>query len=249
MGYTTEFIGSFKLDKPLTKLQILYLKNFNAVRHMKRDLTKIKRSTILKALNMDVGVEGEFEVSDITYEFPKWSPTTHNLYKHEFRDKIQLLLKYHSVNFPTMDVNVIYKIIHYMSEDIENIDFENDKNLNKLGTTDMFASQDMDKRSIVNHNYPPMTQPGLWNHWVCNDEGTEILWDEGEKFYEYIPWINYIIKNFIIPWGYKLNGKIEYQGEEWGDNGFIIIVDNNINIEENFLELDDDSDYDNYRDY
>src|SRR4029077_14444919 len=34
---------------------------------------------------------------------------------------------------------------------------------------------------VLDHNVPPIGQPGLWCQWTANDEGTAIVWDEGEK--------------------------------------------------------------------
>lgn len=92
-----------------------------------------------------------------------------------------------------------------------------------------FMGQDNDE-SVINHNMPPSTQPGLWCQWIPNEDGTAIVWDEGEKFYEYVEWIKYLIKNFFIPWNIKLNGTVTWQGEEPTDAGEIKIIDNNVEI-------------------
>lgn len=90
-----------------------------------------------------------------------------------------------------------------------------------------WAGQDRDE-SITEYNYPPRTQPSLWCQWVPTPDGKEIVWDEGEKFYEYTAWIEYIIANFLEPWGYKLNGSVRWEGEESNDRGTIWIKDNQI---------------------
>lgn len=87
--------------------------------------------------------------------------------------------------------------------------------------------------SILDHSFPPSTQPGLWCGFVPNEEGTAIVWDQGEKFYCYIGWIKYIVKNFIKPWGYNLTGNITWQGEERKDHGTIKIENNEIEIYSN----------------
>lgn len=80
--------------------------------------------------------------------------------------------------------------------------------------------------SIQDSNAPPVGQPGLWCGWVPAEDGTAIIWDGGEKFYEYIDWIEYLIEHFLKPWGYHLNGEIIWKGEDLSDVGTIIIVDN-----------------------
>ena len=83
---------------------------------------------------------------------------------------------------------------------------------------------------VIDYNEPPQGQPGLWCQWVpqADEDGayTAISWDGGEKFYEYVEWLEYIIVNFLEPWGYKLNGTVEWFGEESNDRGLIVVEDN-----------------------
>ena len=95
--------------------------------------------------------------------------------------------------------------------------------------SDGFMGQDKDD-SIIDYNRPPKTQPGLWCQWVPNEDGTAIIWDGGEKFYEYVPWIKYIITKILAPKGYKLTGEVTWQGEEDYDFGKIVIKDNKVTI-------------------
>jgi len=85
-----------------------------------------------------------------------------------------------------------------------------------------------DAEDVIDGNSPPEGQPGLWCQWVPTEDGMAIEWDGGEKFYEYIDWLEYIIKNFLKPWGYKLNGKVLWQGESVGDVGSITVKDNKV---------------------
>lgn len=73
-------------------------------------------------------------------------------------------------------------------------------------------------------------QPGLWCQWTLNDDGTELMWDGGEKFYCYTEWLKYMIKHFFNPWGITLNGEIEWEGEERGDLGKIVVTDNEVEV-------------------
>ena len=72
--------------------------------------------------------------------------------------------------------------------------------------------------------------PGLWCQWRPNESGTTIEWDGGEKFYEYVAWIEYLITHFLGPWGYKLEGEVYWDGEESGDQGLIEIRDNVVKV-------------------
>lgn len=89
-----------------------------------------------------------------------------------------------------------------------------------------------DDRSVIDHNSPASTQPGLWCQWTPNEDGTEIEWDGGEKFYSYIDWIKYINDNFLKKWGIVLNGKVEWEGEDSDDIGAIIAHEGEIRSHE-----------------
>jgi len=86
-----------------------------------------------------------------------------------------------------------------------------------------YYGQDQDK-SILDYNFPPRTQPGLWCQWEYDQ--ASIQWNGGEKFYHYIEWLEYIIEKVLEPRGYKLNGMVEWQGEESDDFGQLKVEDN-----------------------
>ncbi len=89
--------------------------------------------------------------------------------------------------------------------------FVKDENGKDIWTTDLVVD--------------PRGQPGLWCQWTTED-GTSIVWDEGEKFYNYVEWLTYIIENFLDPWGVKLvDGEIHWDGEESDDYGKIVAED------------------------
>lgn len=83
-----------------------------------------------------------------------------------------------------------------------------------------------DDANVIDHNRPPKTQPGLWCQWVPTEDGWGLEWDGGEKFYDYVEWLEYIIKNFLAPKGYVLNGTCDWYGEESDDRGTLVVVDN-----------------------
>ena len=81
---------------------------------------------------------------------------------------------------------------------------------------------------VTDYNTEPTGQPGLWCQWTPSEDGSAIEWDGGEKFYDYVEWIEYLIRHFLSPWGYALNGTVKYQGEESSDKGRIVIVNNGV---------------------
>jgi len=85
-----------------------------------------------------------------------------------------------------------------------------------------------DEWAVLDGNQEPSTQPGLWCKWVPTADGEGIEWSGAEKFYEYTKWLQYIIKNFIQPWGLTLNGEVKWEGEDNKDIGVIIVRDNKV---------------------
>jgi hypothetical protein len=93
------------------------------------------------------------------------------------------------------------------------------------GTGDFGQDEDA---SVIERNSPPGSQPGLWCQWVPSEDGTTLAWDEGEKFYNYVKWLEYLIKHFLAPWGRKITGQVSWKGEEDSDMGIIYAKDNRV---------------------
>ncbi len=80
--------------------------------------------------------------------------------------------------------------------------------------------------------------PSFYCQWVPTEDGRGLEWDGGEKFYNYVQWLEYLINKFFIPWGIKLNGEIEWEGEESGDLGKIIVTNNVVEVKEGRVVYD-----------
>lgn len=94
------------------------------------------------------------------------------------------------------------------------------------------SGQSFDNDSIIEYNQPPSTQPSLWCQWVLTEDGEYLEWDGGEKFYEYVKWLEYMVENFFKRWDIQLNGKIKWQGEDMDDRGIIVVENNVITVTE-----------------
>jgi hypothetical protein len=70
--------------------------------------------------------------------------------------------------------------------------------------------------------------PSYYCQWVPTADGKGIKWDGGEKFYAYVEWLNYLVTRFLRPWGYSLNGEVQWRGEDFNDLGTIIAKDGEI---------------------
>lgn len=77
----------------------------------------------------------------------------------------------------------------------------------------------VEDKTIIDLNTPPKGCPGLWCQWIVEED--QLVWDEGEKFYNYVEWLKFLIKYFIGPSGYVLNGSVEYEGEEPSDDALV----------------------------
>lgn len=84
-------------------------------------------------------------------------------------------------------------------------------------------------KSVVDYNNSG-NMPSLWCQWTPSEDGSRLEWDGGEKFYNYTGWLQFLITNFFEPWGYKLNGTVDWHGEDSDDFGKIIIENNNMTI-------------------
>ena len=81
--------------------------------------------------------------------------------------------------------------------------------------------------SITSYNCPPAGQPGLQCQWIPSKCGTLLEWDGGEKFYDYVKWLQYLIAHFFNRWGYTLEGRVHFQGEDSNDYGTIKVSGEN----------------------
>ncbi len=93
------------------------------------------------------------------------------------------------------------------------------------GTGDFGQGRDSD---IIDFNSPDPSQPGLWCQWIASDDGSEIFWNDAEKFYCALEWMEYIINHFVGPTpiaqaelpflkGHTVKGTISADGEDSGD--------------------------------
>lgn len=93
-----------------------------------------------------------------------------------------------------------------------------------------------EKELYAKYTDTPETIPDSYLQWVPNKDGTEIVWNGGEKFYDYIHWLRWLIKHYLKPRDIVLNGEIKWQGEEVGDVGLLIAENNKITSKKVKLE-------------
>ena len=86
------------------------------------------------------------------------------------------------------------------------------------------------KQSIADGNRPPADQPGLWCQWEPNERGTSLAWNESDNFYNYVEWLEYVIAQFLEPWGRTITGQVRWQGDDDADTGTINVAANEIDV-------------------
>lgn len=84
------------------------------------------------------------------------------------------------------------------------------------------------EHSILDFNAPPVTQPSCWCNWVIKNN--QLTWNGNSDFDNFAEWLDYLIDNFFKPRGYELNGKLNYQGEDSDDYGYVSIDKNIVTL-------------------
>ena len=74
-----------------------------------------------------------------------------------------------------------------------------------------------------------------------------IEWNGREKFYRYEAWLFYLITHFLKPWGYTLQGRVPWRGQDRRDVGTIHVAHNRILDFNPILESEDQGDEDGDR--
>ena len=108
---------------------------------------------------------------------------------------------------------------------------------------------------VLEYNTPPDGQPSLWCQWTVSDDGTRIMWDEGEKAYNMTEWLTYIIDHFLKPgavtsnisvqlnhrqlrqftYDHVVNGSVSAAGEDPGDLWMINVTHNVVSVGNPFI--------------
>lgn len=113
-----------------------------------------------------------------------------------------------------------------------------------------YAGQGNGPDKIYNYNNPHPSQPGLWCQWVPTDDGTALVWNGHEKFYEAAEWMQYLMDHFVgyMPTaitelreltdvgdflqGHVCNGTISAQGERPSDTWLLEVKDNQVFVQD-----------------
>jgi hypothetical protein len=222
MGYTTDFNGSFKLSRTATLQEQKYLTALAGTRRMKRDVNKL-----MELYKGKDGLPFIFKTNEKQNELIKQLEVT----------GVEVEVK------PIKDNRTPEEIYGFMGEyfvgadgfrgqDTDSSVLDHNSPSGEIPWKDYNGDWELHEKLEIELNKDKRRQPSLWLQWVLNDEGTQLVWDGGEKFYKYIEWLEYLVQHFFEPWGIKLNGSVTWEGEESSDVGKIVITDNVIEVYE-----------------
>jgi hypothetical protein len=222
MGYTTDFNGSFILSRPTTPVEIKYLDKLANTRRMQRDVNKLMELYKGKG-GLPLFFKPNYKQSMLIDELESTG--------------LKVNVK------PTKDNRTAEEIYGFKGEYFVGADGfkgqDSDASIIDYNSASGEVAYDEYKGNWVLReelqaklNSDTLKQPGLWLQWELNEEGTELAWNGGEKFYNYIEWLEYLIQHFFEPWGIKLNGEVTWVGEESNDTGKIIVTDNVVEVYE-----------------
>ena len=83
-------------------------------------------------------------------------------------------------------------------------------------------------KEFVEKRHNDADYPDYYCQWDPIKDGSGLEWDGNEKFHRYVEWLKYLITHFFQPWGLTLNGSVLWRGEEFGDDGVIVVEDNQV---------------------
>jgi hypothetical protein len=260
MGYTTDFYGEFALDEALTPAQVAYLAAFARSRRITFDEAKVAElpDPLREAVGLPVGPDGAYVVGHLAAA-PFGQVNMGNPRPEGIPDYGEAVVvdqapgrAIRGFGFdPQGEEPVIGKGQFVYGGPLPLLgrrctmkepDQPNDLWTHKIrptegpvGSSDDWPSRHGCQEGFLRSALPPeQQQPGYWCQWTPNAEGTVIAWDEGEKFYNYVEWLVYLIENFLKPWGRSLTGEVSWRGEEHEDFGRIVVRQNEVYIKEGF---------------
>jgi len=207
MGYTTNFTGGLNLTPPATEEQAGYINLLAGTRRMKRDVKKL--------WNVYKG--------------------KHGLPQFELSEKIRKMVA--KLEAEGVDVSVKTKKDNRTPEEIYGVlgqyfamgdgNYGGNSSATIIDSNSASGEKSYGSKEIESD---PNGQPSLWLQWVLTEDGTRLEWDNGEKFYCYVEWLQYLINHFFSKWNIMLNGDIFWEGEESTDLGKIEVRDNVITV-------------------
>lgn len=81
------------------------------------------------------------------------------------------------------------------------------------------------------------TGAGAYLQWVPTESLDAIVWDGNEKFYEYVPMLEWVCGTWLKERGIAANGELFWSGESSDDVGRITVAYNNVKAHKQDLRV------------
>lgn len=98
---------------------------------------------------------------------------------------------------------------------------------------------ELSKWGCIEYNDVTPGMPSFYCQWVPTEDNIGIKWAGHEKFYKAYHWLQFIIKHYLEPWGYVLNGMVEIRNgsdEYVFENGELIVRNNDVTCDSHELD-------------
>ena len=73
----------------------------------------------------------------------------------------------------------------------------------------------------------PLPHPESYLQWVPSETLDHIVWDGGEKFYNYVEWMKWLCA-WLASIGITASGAVHWSGEDASDQGEILVLDSEV---------------------
>lgn len=225
MAYKTDFTGSFLIEPPLTQAHLDYLWEFSKVHHLARDWDAVARldDPARKAAGLPIGVEGAYYTGKGQFGDssvmggPPGAPRVGWI-----NPPWRYLTKAEETTLEANGNGTLYRIAGYKVIGPECTQ------RHEHGTPPTATGAEC-RRGFLSVGTDD-EQPGFWCHWRPYSAGLLNVdaggSGEGRYFYHYGEWLAYLIEHFLEPWGYTLSGRVDYQGEDDEDRGYLEVIAN-----------------------
>lgn len=70
----------------------------------------------------------------------------------------------------------------------------------------------------------PQPHPNSYMQWVPTESLQAIVWDQGEKFYDYTEWLRWLVR-WLHDQGIACSGTLYWSGESSNDTGVLTVAD------------------------
>lgn len=94
---------------------------------------------------------------------------------------------------------------------------------------------------FINDQYPndSPVAPSMHCDWRITSDSMGIEWNSREKFYQYVPWLQVIIDDFLLEMNIRTQGEVAYWGDgQFEDCGTIVVENSVITVKKGYINTE-----------